>query len=164
MILTKFHNFDQISGFQPKWTMLIMRLLTARGLKTQVAGWHCHPEDLGPSGRFWVMIFWKPARKIRLNSQNYVWTVQNMSGQFKMCPYSSKFILTAQNMSGEYMFFVDGERLLCIFLVRCKRYLRVFHPEDFLVPPGRFRVFSGSGPAGRPSAKKFGARRAPLDF
>ena len=115
--------------------------LLTRGLKTPVAGWHCHPEDLGPSGRFWVMIFWKPARKIRLNSQNYVRTVQNMSGQFKMCPYSSKFIHTAQNMSGEHMFFVDGERLLCIFLVRCERYLCVFHPEDFLVPPGRFWVF-----------------------
>ena len=79
--------------------------------------------------------------KIRLNNQNYVQTVQNMFGQFKMCPYSVKFVQTAQNMSGEHMFFVDGERLLCIFLVRCKRYLRVFHPEDFLVPPGRFRVF-----------------------
>ena len=27
-----------------------------RGLKTPVAGWHGHPEDLGPSGRVMAMV------------------------------------------------------------------------------------------------------------
>ena len=72
--------------------------LSTRGLKTPVAGWHCHPEDLGLSGRFMAMVFWKPVWKI---GPKYVRTVQNMSGQFKMFPDSLRCFRTAQIMSGQ---------------------------------------------------------------
>ena len=66
--------FDWFPSFSLQWFPKFKG--KGRGLKTPVAGWHCHPEDLGPSGRFMAMVFWKPVWKI---GPKYVRTVQNMS-------------------------------------------------------------------------------------
>ena len=68
------------------------------------------------------------------DSQRCVRQAQIMSGQLKMHPDSSRYIRTVQNMVGR-------ERWLRTFLVCRERDLRVFCPEDFCVPPGRYTVF-----------------------
>ena len=88
---------------QIEWSKIPLNL-RSRGLKTLVAGWHCHPEDLGPSGRFWAMVFWKPVWKIGPNSPKYVRTIQN---KFKISPDSSKFVQTAQNLSRQFKICLD---------------------------------------------------------
>ena len=172
--------------------MCTVQIRTGRGLKTPVAAWHCHPEDLGPSGRFMATVFWKPDWKI---GSKYVRTVQDVSGelkfcldspicvrtgwyfvqtaqntsvqtkmcpdglkflsrQLKICPDSPKCVQTLQDVSGQFKICPDSstcvrtvqnmvgrERWLRTFLVCRERDLRVFRPEDFWVPPGRYRVF-----------------------
>ena len=72
--------------------------------------------------------------KICPDSPKCVQTLQDVSGQFKICPDSSTCVRTVQNMVGR-------ERWLRTFLVCRERDLRVFRPEDFWVPPGRYKVF-----------------------
>ena len=72
--------------------------------------------------------------KICPDSPKCVRTLQDVSGQFKICPDSSTCVRTVQNMVGR-------ERWLRTFLVCRERDLRVFRPEDFWVPPGRYKVF-----------------------
>ena len=176
------------SWLDPTQPQLNQPSIVSRGLKTPVAGWHCHPEDLGPSDRFWAMVFWKPVQnmsgqfKMCPNSSKFVRTPQNMAEQPKMCPEGSRCVQTAQNMSGQpkmcpdssiYVqtvqnwsrqlkicldsqksvlkciiyfckrrlctFLVGRKKWLCRFLVCRGRYLRIFHPEDFWLPPGRFK-------------------------
>ena len=72
--------------------------------------------------------------KICPDSPKCVRTLQDVSGQFKICPDSSTCVRTVQNMVGR-------ERWLRTFLVCRERDLRVFRPEDFWLPPGRYKVF-----------------------
>ena len=53
-VCTMFHS--RLLRCLELWSEFVDKV--CRGLKTPVAGWHCHPEDLGPSGRFWATRLW----------------------------------------------------------------------------------------------------------
>ena len=114
------------------------KLAPCRGLKMPVAGWHCHPEDLGLSGRFMAMVFWKTVWKIGPNSPKYVRTVQDVSGQLKLCPDSpkcdsSEFVQTAQNMSGQPKICPDSSR--------CVRTVQDVSDQFKMCPDGNSLVY-----------------------
>ena len=49
----------------------------------------------------------KTSRKI---VPKYVWTIQNMSGQPKMCPDTSRFVRTVQDMSRQFNMCLDSSK------------------------------------------------------
>ena len=92
--------------------------------------------------------------KMCLDSSLCVRKVQYMSGQVKICLNSSKYVYIDRQtekicLEMHFIFFQEAftyfllghKRRLRIFLICPERYLRVFHPEDFWVPPGRLRIF-----------------------